>query len=264
MAQLETDFLDNAVLYSLARTEKRISMCMDPICRGVRNLRISMKRRIGRRKSHWKNLTDKTQTNQSPPQSSNRNFKCVFGQKIVMDRFCALSWPILDTMPSRCIINGLWIALRILDCRSNCWSIHLLTHLYITSITIFGGWQPPSGLDKLTKVKLVSQIFRASFFYSTLQGLFAQRSIAPFVSGMHLERSSIDARVFQASWKDHWDADMNTSVNLTTVGFLGCRRQGRVFFCSAVRGVDSALVGEYGVNDFEGLLNLGSWFQAPQ
>jgi hypothetical protein len=57
---------------------------------------------------------------------------------------------------------------------------------------------------------------------------------------------------------------MKTSVNLTTVGFLGWRIDGYLILCSAVREVDSDLVGGYGVNDFEGLLKLGSWFQAPQ
>jgi hypothetical protein len=166
-----------------------------------------------------------------------------------------LSWRILGSMPSRSLLNGLWIALRILDCRSNCWPSHLLTHLYMASITIFGGCQQPSGLDKSSKVKLVSQIFRASFFYSTRS--FCPRHIAPFVSSMHLDWSSIDTRQFQASL----NAEMNTCVNITTVGFLGCRRQLFLFLCSAIRGVDSALVGGYGMNDFEGLLNLGPGFR---
>jgi hypothetical protein len=73
------------------------------------------------------NLTDKTQTHQSPPQPSNRNFSCVFGQKIGTDLYCALIvLPILDTMPSRCLINVWRIALRMLDCRSSCWPKHLL------------------------------------------------------------------------------------------------------------------------------------------
>jgi hypothetical protein len=74
---------------------------------------------------------------------------------------------------------------------------------------------------------------------------------------MHLDWSSIDTRQFQASL----NAEMNTCVNITTVGFLGCRRQLFLFLCSAIRGVDSALVGGYGMNDFEGLLNLGPGFR---
>jgi hypothetical protein len=36
MAQLETDFLDNVVLYSLDSNEKHVPTGMDPICKGVR------------------------------------------------------------------------------------------------------------------------------------------------------------------------------------------------------------------------------------
>ena len=101
IAWLETDFLDNVVLYSLARTKKHIPMGMDPVFPGVRQSediyeaqnrakKVTLKKKSQLDFPGQVNLTDKTQTHQSPPQPSNRNFSHIIGQAVVPDLFCAL------------------------------------------------------------------------------------------------------------------------------------------------------------------------------